>query len=45
MPLPSGVAAQELIEFGRPHIGSFRCRGAISAFEPGEREADAATFT
>jgi hypothetical protein len=45
MPLPSGVAARELMEFGRPHIGSFRCSEAISAFEPGESEVDVATFT
>ena len=45
MPLLSGMAARELIEFGRPHIGFFRCSGATSAFEPGDREADVATFT
>jgi hypothetical protein len=45
MPLPSEVAAQELIEFGRRHIGFFRYSGATSAFEPGNREADVATFT
>ena len=45
MPLLSGMAARELIEFGRSHVGFFRYSGATSAFDPGDREPDMTTFT